>query len=209
MNTTTKIAKLTALNIKALEANADELKVTLGKTTAEFEGTHEEAATRVRQVQEKVAETEGRKAGTYASLHAVARKLENWTEGAAERRERLSREAADKAEPTPAKGKKAVPTKKAAPAKATAGTRAIPTGAVNSARQAWIDANGGMDAYRKQYNGGWDSATYGQGEKKAASGEASVAWMDGYTDRQANPGKEGITAKWSALRSTTAPVKKV
>jgi hypothetical protein len=33
--------------------------------------------------------------------------------------------------------------------------------------------------------------------------------MDGYTDREANPGKPGIPAKWSALKSTKDPVAKV
>lgn len=73
------------------------------------------------------------------------------------------------------------------------------------ARQAWIDANGGMDKCRSQYNGGWDNATAGTDLKRAASGTASVAWMDGYTDRRANLGKEGIANKWAALRSTDAP----
>jgi hypothetical protein len=114
---------------------------------------------------------------------------------------------AKKAPAKKAPAKKAAPAKEAAPAKKTAGTRAIPTGASNSARQAWIDANG-MDSYRKQYNGGWDSSTAGTGEKKASSGTASVAWMDGYTDRKANPGKAGIAAKWAALRSGEAPAEK-
>jgi hypothetical protein len=49
-------------------------------------------------------------------------------------------------------------------------------------------------------------ATAGQGAEKAASGTASVTWMDGWTDRTANTGKAGIAANWSALRSTTDPV---
>jgi hypothetical protein len=95
-----------------------------------------------------------------------------------------------------------------AAAKATAGSRGVPTEAANAERQAYL-SEVGMDRYRQQYNGGWDAATYGQGVKKAESGTASVAWMDGYTDRIANPGKEGIAAKWSALRSKKAPVTQV
>lgn len=97
-------------------------------------------------------------------------------------------------------------TETAAPA--TAGRRAIPEKAANRKRQAYVE-EAGMAKYRNQYNAGWDAATAGQGAKKAASGEAPVAWMDGYTDRVANPGKEGIANKWAALRATTAPVKKV
>ncbi|MFD7157973.1 hypothetical protein ACFV9C_25450 [Kribbella sp. NPDC059898] len=107
------------------------------------------------------------------------------------------------------KPEKAAPAKKDAPAKKAAGVRAIPTEAANKTRQDWIVSNGGLDAYKKQYNSGWDNATYGTGQKKAESGEAGAAYMDGYTDRQANPGKDGIKNKWAALRSTTAPVKAV
>lgn len=106
------------------------------------------------------------------------------------------------------KGEKAAPTTKKAPAKKSAGARTIPAEAAHKGRQEWIAANGGLDAYKKGYNSGWDNATYGTGEKRAASGEAPVAWMDGYTDRKANPGKEGIAAKWDALRSNKAPAKK-
>lgn len=113
-----------------------------------------------------------------------------------------------KADPKPAKKAPAKKAAKAAPAKKSAGVRAIPTEATNKARQAWI-AEVGLDAYKKAYNSGWDNATYGQGSKKAESGEASVGYMDGYTDRLANPGKEGISKKWAALRSTAAPAKKV
>lgn len=88
---------------------------------------------------------------------------------------------------------------------ATAGSRAIPTEAAHPERQAYL-AEVGMDKYRQQYNGGWDTANAGGGAKKAASGSASVAWMDGFCDRTANPGKVGIAAKWSALRSAEAPV---
>lgn len=108
----------------------------------------------------------------------------------------------------PKKAEKAAPAKKDATAKKSAGARTIPAEAANKVRQAWIAENG-MDAYKKQYNSGWDNATYGSGAKKAESGEASVAYMDGYTDRKANPGKAGIAAKWAALKATTAPVKKV
>lgn len=108
-----------------------------------------------------------------------------------------------------AKAEKAAPADKKAPAKKSAGARTIPAVAAHKGRQEWIEANGGIDAYKKAYNTGWDNATYGTGEKRAASGEAPVAWMDGYTDRKANPGKEGIPAKWDALRSNKAPVKKV
>lgn len=115
------------------------------------------------------------------------------------------RAAAKKAErATPAKAA----AKKEAPKAATAGARAVPAEAANKKRQAYV-AEVGMDRYRQQYNSGWDAATAGQGVKKAATGTASVAWMDGYTDRVANPGKAGIAAKWSALRSEDAPVVKV
>lgn len=335
--TLTKITKLTAMNVSALEGWAEELKVEVGKTTATFVGTPQEAAARVRQVQEKVAAVQGRKAGAYASLHAVARKLENFkTEDDApvapaedtpaeapetpklelvvdstdknanpggvfgksvgqaveeEKAKRGAQQAADailknagyeqtakpnaagdipvwgtakthglkdgqmfmfygqdakgpkaegtvrkysigkggvssigghatrfwfapiidKVEQEKAAAKKAPatsPAKDKAPAKKSAGSRAIPQEAANAARAKWITENG-LDTYKKQYNGGWDSATYGQGEKKAKSGDASPAWMDGYTDRTANPGKEGIAAKWAALKSTKAPVAKI
>lgn len=114
--------------------------------------------------------------------------------------EQRAAKAAEAAKPSSAK--------KTAPAKKAAGSRAIPQEAANKARAEWIKKNG-METYRKQYNGGWDNATYGQGEKKAKSGDASPAWMDGYTDRTANPGKAGISAKWSALKSDKAPVKKI
>jgi hypothetical protein len=73
---TTKITKLTSHNVAALAAHADELKVTTGKTFAEFEGTPAAALTRVRKVQEEVAAKHGGRHSTAASLHAVARKLE-------------------------------------------------------------------------------------------------------------------------------------
>jgi len=66
-----------------------------------------------------------------------------------------------------------------------------------------------MGKDRDQYNSGWDAVTYGQGAKKAASRTAPVAWMDGWTDRTANPGKAGIANKWTALRSESDPVAKV
>jgi hypothetical protein len=323
---TTKIAKLTGSNVSALEGWAEELRVDLGKTTATFEGTAKEAATRVRTVQEKIAAVQGRQSGPYSSLHAVARKLENGDckeapapadetpvapaeEAPAETPETakltLVVDSTDKnANPggvfgqsveqavaeetakrtaskpnamgdtptwgtakthglkdgdmfmyygrnakapkdegtvrkyeahtggnsnmggyatrfwfarivpiaeqreTAAAAKKAAPTAKKAPAKKSAGARTIPAEAAHKSRQEWIAANGGLDAYKKGYNSGWDNATYGTGEKRAASGEAPVAWMDGYTDRKANPGKEGIAAKWDALRSNKAPAKK-
>jgi hypothetical protein len=40
-------------------------------------------------------------------------------------------------------------------------------------------------------------------------GTAPVAWMDGWTDRTAIPGKAGIANKWTALRSESDPVAKV
>jgi hypothetical protein len=102
-----------------------------------------------------------------------------------------------------------VPAAAKAPAKqSSAGSRSIPTQAAHKARQRHLDEVG-MDKYRQQYNSGWDAATAGLGAKKAGSGTATVAWMDGYTDRIANPGKEGIASKWAALRSTSAPVAKV
>jgi hypothetical protein len=101
---------------------------------------------------------------------------------------------------------------KAAPAKAAAapkaGVRTVPAEAANAERQAYV-AEVGIAKYRNQYNGGWDAATAGSGAKNAASGKASLAWMDGYLDRTANPGKAGIASKWAALRSTEAPVLKV
>jgi len=126
----------------------------------------------------------------------------------AEEKARRTTKKADAAPAKAPKGEKAASAKKETPAKKTAGKRTIPTEAANKVRQAWIKENG-MELYQRQYNGGWDNATYGTGAPKAASGEATPAWMDGYTDRKANPGKEGIAAKWSALRATTAPVKKV
>lgn len=307
----TKVTGLTALNVKAIEAHADFLKVSISKTTATFEGDAGEAAARVRQAQEKEAEKGGRKGGHYASLHAVARKLENQQPNSARlqlvadstdpaslanipglNREipkvlagkvvadssavQNAAEAADailqnsgytktdqesetetgpvwgtaevhglvdgenfdfygkdkakpKAEPHLRKynaermggkdvwfwaAKSGTKTAKAAPAKketakeSPASRRTVPDQAVNRKRQEWIDENG-IENYRKQYNSGWDNATYNTGEKKAKSGEASPAWMDGYTDRKANPGKPGIAAKWSALKSTKAPIAKV
>jgi len=115
---------------------------------------------------------------------------------------------ADREAAAASKPEKAAPGKKTAPAKKSAGSRAIPQEAINKARAAWIKENG-LETYKKQYNGGWDNATYDQGEKRAKSGDASPAWMDGYTDRKANPGKAGISAKWSALKSDKAPVKKI
>lgn len=97
-------------------------------------------------------------------------------------------------------------TTKKAPAKTS--SRAIPTKAANKVRAAYL-AEVGTDRYRNQYNAGWDAATAGQGAAKAASGTATVGWMDGWTDRTAHPGKDGIASKWAALRSTKAPVAKV
>lgn len=90
----------------------------------------------------------------------------------------------------------------------TPAARTIPTKAVNKKRQSYF-AEVGADRYRQQYNAGWDAATAGLGRKKAESGTAAIAWMDGWTDRTANPGKDGIASKWDALRSTAAPVVKV
>lgn len=266
MNTTTKITKLTGMQIAALKAGveANMIAAELGATTATFLGDAAQARTAVYTWQEKLAEKEGRKGGHYSALHAVARKLEkapSTTQAPAtaeelelekpkltlvadstdpeslvkipglgievpanpkgvfgksvdqavaeERAKRTAKkDAAPAADAKPAKAEKAASGKKAPAKKVTAGKRSIPTEAANKVRQAWIKENG-MELYQRQYNGGWDNATYGTGAPKAASGEASPAWMDGYTDRQANPGKEGIAAKWSALRATTAPVKKV
>ena len=80
--------------------------------------------------------------------------------------------------------------------------------AANKVRAAYL-AEVGTDRYRNQYNAGWDAATAGQGAAKAASGTATVGWMDGWTDRTAHPGKDGIASKGAALRSTKAPVAKV
>jgi len=179
----TKITKLTSHNVAALAGYADRLQVELGKTTATFTGTPADVLAQVEELREQVKAEKGGRSTEATSLVAVIGKLR--------------------------KAEEVAPGKKAAPAKkASAGSRGIPAEAANKARQAYV-AEVGVETYRKQYNGGWDSATYGQGEKKAKSGEASPAWMDGYTDRIANPGKEGIPAKWSALRATSAPVKKV
>jgi hypothetical protein len=137
-------------------------------------------------------------------------------EAMADYAKRVQAQTAEKGSSKKAAKAAAKPSTKKAPAKAaeapqkaaTAGSRSVPTEAANKARQAYLD-EAGMDRYRQQYNSGWDAATAGQGTKKAASGTASVAWMDGWTDRMAHPGKEGIASKWSALRSTDAPVAKV
>lgn len=75
----TKITKLTALNIEALQMMAPGhtslLETT--KTTATFVGlTAREALGIVSRMQESAGERYGRRGGAYQSLHAVIRKLE-------------------------------------------------------------------------------------------------------------------------------------
>ena len=144
----------------------------------------------------KVRPVEAHKGGKAAVLKRLAKADEAMVEAATSPE---SMRAASKAIKAATTGEKAAP---------ATSSRSVPTEAANAERQAYV-AEVGIDKYRNQYNGGWDAATAGGGAKNAASGKASVAWMDGYLDRTANPGKAGIAAKWSALRSTDAPVAKV
>jgi hypothetical protein len=142
----------------------------------------------------------------------VAKRLAAKKRGEEKVGQRIAEGLAKQAELTkaeaPKAAKKAAAKPAAAPAKKSAGARSIPAEAANKKRQAYVKEVG-MDKYRDQYNSGWDAATYGQGAKKAASGTAPVAWMDGWTGRTANPGKAGIASKWTALRSESDSVAKV
>lgn len=197
--TLTEAGAVTVTSYHTSEANA--VQQARSNQSNKYVGTHGRYG---------VVAVEAHKGGKAAVLRRLEKEAAAPAEAEAAKVTALVAEA--KAVPAPAKAKKA-PAKAekvtAAPAKTvTAGARAIPAEAANAERQAYL-TEVGMDRYRQQYNAGWDAATAGQGAKKAATGTASVAWMDGFTDRTANPGKAGIASKWAALRSDKAPVAKV